>query len=138
MQNFSLLFIEQPSNSFEYTVVSHHQNLGQNHSILIAIKWFQNVAKFKYLGTVTNQHCIHGDINSRLNTGNACYHSAGKCTVVFKIFLHTTASVLYSIQRKKKRLKIMKIRITARECKLSCVNKDWWLWYFIHTWTDLF
>jgi hypothetical protein len=34
------------------------------------------VAKFKYLGaTLTDQICMHEDIKSRLNSGNACYHS---------------------------------------------------------------
>jgi hypothetical protein len=34
------------------------------------------VAKFKYLGaTLTNENVINDEIKSRLNSGNACYHS---------------------------------------------------------------
>jgi hypothetical protein len=33
------------------------------------------VEKFKYLGTLTDQNCIHEEIRGRLNSGNACYHS---------------------------------------------------------------
>jgi hypothetical protein len=34
------------------------------------------VAKFKYLGKkLTDQNCMNQEIKSRLNSGNACYHS---------------------------------------------------------------
>jgi hypothetical protein len=49
-------------------VVSHNQDAGQNHNILIANKSLKNVAKFKYFGTtVTNKNCSHKEMNSRLN-----------------------------------------------------------------------
>jgi hypothetical protein len=60
----------------KYMLVSRCQKAGQWPRIKIANRPFQDVAKFKYLGkTLTDQNCVHGEIKSRLNSGNACYHS---------------------------------------------------------------
>jgi hypothetical protein len=56
--------------------MSRRQKIGQKHRIKIAKRSSEEVAKFKYLGTtLTDQNCMHEEINSRLNLGNACYHS---------------------------------------------------------------
>jgi hypothetical protein len=60
----------------KYMIMSCHPNSGQNQNIRIANESFENVAKFKYLGTtLTNQNNIRDEIKSRLNQRNACYHS---------------------------------------------------------------
>jgi hypothetical protein len=49
---------------------------GQRHGIKIVNRSFEGVMKFKYLGTkLTDQNCVQEEIKSRLNSGNACYHS---------------------------------------------------------------
>jgi len=49
----------------------HYENVGQNHSLPIANKFFENLAKFKYSeSTVINQNCIHEESKSRLNLRN--------------------------------------------------------------------
>jgi hypothetical protein len=47
----------------------------QANNLLTDNKSFKNVARFKYLGTLTNKNWIHEEIMGRLNSGNACYHS---------------------------------------------------------------
>jgi ribosomal protein S2 len=50
--------------------MSHHQNAGQSHDIRIANRCFENVAKFRYLGTtLTNQNPIQEEINRRFEFG---------------------------------------------------------------------
>jgi hypothetical protein len=56
--------------------MSRNQNAGQNHNIKLDNKSFERVEEFKYLGkTLTDLNSIQEEIKSRLNSGNACYHS---------------------------------------------------------------
>jgi hypothetical protein len=60
----------------KYMVMSCH-HAGQNRNLLINNKSCGNVAHFKYLRmAVTEQNFIHKEIKTRLNSGNASYHSA--------------------------------------------------------------
>jgi hypothetical protein len=61
----------------KYMIMSHrHQNSEHNQNIRTANESSENVARFKYLGTMlTNQNDFHGEIKRRLNSGNACCHS---------------------------------------------------------------
>jgi hypothetical protein len=61
----------------QYILMSHSQKTGQTYSRKIANGSFEDVAKFRYLRTtLTDQnHMMHKEIKSRLNSGNGCYHS---------------------------------------------------------------
>jgi hypothetical protein len=64
------------SEKTKYMLMSRSQKIGQKHSIKIANRSFEDVAKFKYLGTtLTDQNHMHEEINSGLNSGNACCRS---------------------------------------------------------------
>jgi sorting nexin-29 len=60
----------------EYMLMSCSQKMEQKHSIKIVNRSFEDVPKFKYHGTtLSDQNCMHEEVKSRLNFGNACYHS---------------------------------------------------------------
>jgi hypothetical protein len=68
--------LEVNTKKIKYVLMSHHHIAGQIHDIKSPNRAFENVAKFKHMGmAVTNQNLIHEEIRSRLNSGNACYHS---------------------------------------------------------------
>jgi hypothetical protein len=70
------LGLEINAEKTKYMIMSCHPHSGQNQNIKIANESFENVTKFKYLGTtLTNQNDIHDEIKSRLHLGNACYYS---------------------------------------------------------------
>jgi len=49
---------------------------GRSHNIKVDNSASERVEEFKYLGTtLTNQNSIHEEIESRLKSGNVCYHS---------------------------------------------------------------
>jgi hypothetical protein len=67
--------LEVSTKKTKYIVIYHYQNIGQSH-ILVPYKSFKNVVKFKYFKmTITDHNHFHEEIKSRLNSGNACYHS---------------------------------------------------------------
>jgi hypothetical protein len=60
----------------KYMLMSRRQKAGQKDSIKTANRSFEDVAKFRYLGTtLTDQNCMHEEINSRQISGNACCRS---------------------------------------------------------------
>jgi hypothetical protein len=59
-----------------HILISHHQNVGQNHNIKMGKKSSENVVQFKYLRmAVANQNFILEKIKRKLNLDTSCYHS---------------------------------------------------------------
>jgi hypothetical protein len=60
----------------KYMLMSHNNKAAQRQTMKIANGFLEGIAEFIYLGTtVRGENCMHEDIKSRLNLGNACYHS---------------------------------------------------------------
>jgi hypothetical protein len=111
-------------------IISRHRNSGQNQNIRTANESFENVAKFKYLGTtLKNQNDIPDEIKSRLNSGNSCYHSVQNLlssrlisknlkikiykTVIFPVVLYGCETWSLAL-REEHRLRIFENRVLRR------------------------
>jgi hypothetical protein len=67
--------VEVNAEQSKYMFMSCLQNTGRNHDLMMANKYFQSVARYKYLGMTATNHSIHEEIKGRLNSGSVCYHS---------------------------------------------------------------
>lgn len=74
LKTVSLIVCAQPEKT-TYKFMSCEQNASQHQNTETGNKSFESVKHLQYLGTTTtNQHYIQEKINSRLNSGNACYY----------------------------------------------------------------
>jgi hypothetical protein len=109
----------------------------------IGNRTFENVAELKYLETtITGLNCMQEEIKSRLNSGNACYHSVqsllSSCLLSsnVKVKLYKTITlpvVLYGCEilsltlREEYRLRVLESRIIRRifGAKRDEVTGEW-------------
>jgi sorting nexin-29 len=135
--------LEVNAEKTEYMVMSQNQNAGQNHNIKIDSKAFEREEEFEYLGTtLMSRSPIHKEIQSRLKSGNACFHSvqdllsSGLLSKNTKIRVHKTVVlpvVLYGCEtwsltlRVEQRLRAFENRVLRRIFgpKRNKVTGDW-------------
>jgi hypothetical protein len=134
--------LEVNSEKTKYMLMSC-KKAGQKQSIKIVNRSFGGVAKFIYLGTtLTDQNYMQDEIKSRLNSGNACYHSVqsllSSCLLSrnLKVKIHKTiilTVVLYGCEtwsltlREEHRLRLFENRVLRRTFgpKTDEVTGEW-------------
>jgi hypothetical protein len=68
--------LEVNADKTKYMVMSRERNARRDDNVKIDNSSIERVEEFKYLGTMlTDQNSFQEEIKSRLNLGNACYHS---------------------------------------------------------------
>ena len=110
--------------------VFHDHTAGQNQNMKIGDKSFESVIKIIYLGVAQNNlNCLHEEIKSEVNSGNACYYSVQNLlpyslllenikikmyrTIILPVVLH--GSETWSLtMRKEHRLKVFKNRLLRK------------------------
>jgi len=113
-----------------YMVMSRYQNAGRSHNIKIHNRSFESVEELKYLGTtLTHQNSSREEIQSRLKSGTACYHSVQNLlssswlskNLKFKIYRTIILPViLYGFEtwslalREERRLMVFEYRVLRR------------------------
>ena len=129
--------------NIKYIVMSRDQNAGRSQNIKIDNSSFERAEQFKYLGTaLTNQNSIRKEINSRLKSGNACYHlvqnllSSSLLSGNLNIRIYRTIIlpvVFYGCEtwsltlRKECRLRVFENRVLRRICRprRDEVTEEW-------------
>jgi hypothetical protein len=127
----------------EYMLVSMCQEARQREGIKIGNRSLESEAQFKYLGkTLTVKNCIHEEIKSRLNSGNACYHSVQSLsssrllfrnirvkiykTIILPVVLYGCETWYFTV-REEHRLKVFENRVlrTIFRHKSDEVTGEW-------------
>jgi hypothetical protein len=111
--------------------------------VIVANRCFENVAKYRYLGTtIINQNLIQEEIKRRLNSGNPCCHSVQNLlsshllsksikirmdkTIILPVVLYGYKT-WYLTLRDKHRLRVFEDRVQRRIFgpKRDEVTSDW-------------
>ena len=111
-------------------VISRDRNAGRSHSMKTDNSSFERVDEFRYLGTtLKNQNSVQEETESRLKSGNACYHSVQNLlssrllskslkikthrTIILPVVLYECENTLLAM-REERRLRMCENRVLRR------------------------